>query len=600
MNFEHHNVGAELDEDRLSSLPLDLIHQILSCFDTKFVVQTCLLLSPRWKPIWTSVPCLNFSSTEFKSLQKLAQFVTNVLSHRNHHVEVTCVKLNFHGAASQVFVREIATYAFSHNVQELIVDSNPKTCHELPPCLFSSKTLKHLTFTTCTLEHCLTPKTPWDFPALTTLYLDDISLCDDYRESLDLFSKCVNLQNLTLDFFEVNAKVFNIITPRLSYLRFSNNTKSIVFNVIAPQLENLIICNCYIKDLNIPSGISSFCYDGCSSPRWIKDRFHYVNKVAVSLSIYRPKKPYKQEYARGIINMLQQLRSAKFLTLNLDIVECISSFPELLSGQPSSFSNLIRLNIDSGSRDTCKLKMSTEARNFFLENSPNATFIMKLVIVVNLQELPTEAMKEKELKANMVSDIEDVMKGLQLSLEQENILIERNEAMDKKKVVIENLGLQSLILKKVKVGCLLDRLPKRQRKQIYARYSQQHEQVQALFDRQDSNYNFIRKIIDVFRSLASEDVSSSTHPLPSQTSSASSTIGLKKTDSGSYSLHLKYQPNAMRYEPPAQVSYFVTLTKFYTDHANLKMVAAKGRANLKIFVLVGLIKVLGRLLSLEL
>ncbi|KAI3679365.1 hypothetical protein L2E82_51414 [Cichorium intybus] len=75
--------------------------------------------------------------------------------------------------------------------------------------------------------------------------------------------------------------------------------------------------------------------------------------------------------------MLLQLRTARYLTLNADILECISSFPDLLSRHSSPFSNLVCLTIDSGKGDfTKKRNMSTEARNFLLDNSPSATLIM--------------------------------------------------------------------------------------------------------------------------------------------------------------------------------------------------------------------------------
>ncbi|XP_071693533.1 putative FBD-associated F-box protein At5g22720 isoform X2 [Rutidosis leptorrhynchoides] len=529
MDFDYKSVRTALDEDRLSGLPLELIHQILSHFDTKFVVQTCLLLSPRWKLIWTSMPCLKFSSGEFKTVPKFSEFVKHFLSHCNHKVVLT-------GAATHVFN-----------------DSSSEAHHKFPPCLFRSQTLKHLTFRTCNYVPCLTPKTPWNFPALTTLYLDNISLCDDERESVDLFSKCVNLENLTLERITVKAKVFDIITPRLSNLRLRliNDTDSNTINVIAPQLENLTIIDCSMKDLNIQSGFSSFYYKGYDPPQGFKECFHSVNKVTVNLSIYSSKQPYSQEDARGVVNMLQELRSAKFLTLNLDIVECISSFPDFLSGQPSPFSNLISLSIDSGTRDTCNVKISAEARKFFFENSPTATFIVK--------EQPTEAMKEKEVKEQIKADIEDLIKELEASLEQDSIVIE-------KKVVIENLvndiqiwtkekktqlesergglievrlmaqfwaslrdfmdmfrqafnDVKPLISKSTQVRCLLCSLPKRHREQMEAQYIQL-EQVLALEESLNSRHvsytDFVTKII--------EDVSGTKHPLSQHTSSSSSTI----------------------------------------------------------------------------
>ncbi|XP_071695684.1 putative F-box/FBD/LRR-repeat protein At4g03220 [Rutidosis leptorrhynchoides] len=368
------NATAALDEDRLSSLPLELIIQILSRVDTKLAIQTCLLLFPRWKLIWTLMPCLNFSSNGFKTLPKFSEFVTHVLSHRNHQVEVSSVNLYIHGADTENFMREITNYTISHNVQELILDVRPK--NEFPSYLFRSQTLKHLTLRTSSFGPCLTPRTPWDFPALTTLYLKDIWLCDDECKSLDLFSNCVNLRNFTLELVIVKAKVFKINTPRLANLTLVNYRGYNVIKVIAHQLENLTIIECSINDLKIPSGLSSFCYKGYYPPHWFRNSYFSVNKVSVSLRLYGSK---RHEDAFRIINMLQDLcSSVRFLTLNLDIVECISSFPELLSAQPSPFRNLISLNINSGSRDTCKFEMSTEARNFFFEYSPNATFFMKV------------------------------------------------------------------------------------------------------------------------------------------------------------------------------------------------------------------------------
>ncbi|XP_071695692.1 uncharacterized protein [Rutidosis leptorrhynchoides] len=195
-------------------------------------------------------------------------------------------------------------------------------------------------------------------------------------------------------------------------------------------------------------------------------------------------------------------------------------------------------------------------------------------------ELPTQAMKNKEdkekKKAKLVSDIEDVMKELQASLEQDNIIFERIRAIDKTKAVVENLvddiqfwtkkkmfqiesergqtveivarlmarfrasfgewsdmfdqeidDLEPLISKEEHVRCLLDRLPKRQRNQMEARYSRPLEQVQALIARTASHKIFIKKIGDVIRkneSSTSEDVSSFKHSLPSQPSSSSSTL----------------------------------------------------------------------------
>ncbi|KAI3728235.1 hypothetical protein L6452_16868 [Arctium lappa] len=429
MDFDRDNVRSVIHEDRLSSLPDELIHQILSCIDSKFAVQTCLL-SSRWKRLWTSMPCLNFSSWEFGSLPKFAKFVTHVLSHRNNQIEVTSVNLTFRGAVSQVFVRKIANYAFSHNVQELtVVCKFPKNHHEFPPCLFSSQSLKHFSLTCNFVAPCLTPKTPWDFPALTSLHLRAVRLCDENTEkSIDFFSKCVNLKNLTLESFFVDAvHGLDIITPQLSNLTLIDSKRLEVINLIAPRLENLTVINCSINYMNAPAGLSSLCYRGYHHAQLSKEGFHSLNKVTICLSSYCSKRQYKEEDARRTINMLQEVHSARFLTLNTDIVECISSFPDLLSHHPSPFSNLICLNIDSGmKKDAYKVNMPTQARNFLLENSPSATFIMDLPEASSIK-----AMQQKEARAKrmamLVADVEGYMKELQASLDLKKMQIEKNK-----------------------------------------------------------------------------------------------------------------------------------------------------------------------------
>ncbi|KAI3698445.1 hypothetical protein L2E82_41995 [Cichorium intybus] len=88
MEFNHDNVRRVEEGDRLSSLPDELILKILSYLDMKLAVQTCLL-SSRWEFLWTSMSHLNFNCIYFRHLHKFSQFVTHVLSHRNHQKEVS-------------------------------------------------------------------------------------------------------------------------------------------------------------------------------------------------------------------------------------------------------------------------------------------------------------------------------------------------------------------------------------------------------------------------------------------------------------------------------------------------------------------------------
>ncbi|GKE72864.1 F-box domain containing protein [Tanacetum coccineum] len=237
-------MALDVEVDRLSSLPDDLIHKILSFNDTLDAFKTSTL-SSRWRFIWTTMTCLAFSSEDFPDLARFSKFVKHVLSGRDNQRDVSSVKLTFRGKASQVFVKKILTYAFSHNVQQLditgLVESNVK----FPLSLFSSQTLKHLILnkegpTSMTLT------STWEVPVLTTLHLNQITLSRDNTDNFSgLISKCVNLKNLTLTsciMMGSNNICFNIFHSQLSNLALEGvYSNAMLLSVVAPQLKNLII-----------------------------------------------------------------------------------------------------------------------------------------------------------------------------------------------------------------------------------------------------------------------------------------------------------------------------------------------------------------------
>lgn len=108
-----------------------------------------------------------------------------------------------------------------------------------------------------------------------------------------------------------------------------------------------------IKYLNAPPGLPSLCFRGSRHPPLSKHGFFSINKVTIRLSAYVRNMLYEEEYACKTINLLLQLGSVRYVTLNADILE-------------------------TPARRTLQKKrnMSTEARNFLLDNSPSVTLIM--------------------------------------------------------------------------------------------------------------------------------------------------------------------------------------------------------------------------------
>ncbi|KAM0059236.1 putative F-box domain, leucine-rich repeat domain superfamily, F-box-like domain superfamily [Helianthus debilis subsp. tardiflorus] len=323
----HGKMRMNVEGDRLSSLPDDLIHKILAFLPIKDAMETSVL-SSRWRFIWTSMPYLNLSSEDFYTLSKFSKFVTHVLSRRNNLTEVYSLKLTFRGKASQVFVKRILNYAFSHNVQQLnVVWLDVNIDMTFPLSLFSSKSLNSLTMHV--VERCHLMKTclmsTWELPTLTTLDLHSVTLCvDEADKRIGIFSKCANLKNLTLkEFATTGSDGLSIFHPRLANLTLESDNFVKVVNVVAPQLENLTIRYCRAEHVISSPHLASFLYEGYYPLNLSTDGFHSLEKADICIS------GSQEEYAHQIVCLLQHLQSAKFLTLNLELVETLSSSLDL-------------------------------------------------------------------------------------------------------------------------------------------------------------------------------------------------------------------------------------------------------------------------------
>ncbi|PWA97867.1 F-box domain, Leucine-rich repeat domain, L domain-like protein [Artemisia annua] len=378
-----------VEGDRLSNLPDDLIHKILSFNGLKNAIKTSVL-SSRWRYIWTSMPFLDFSfSTEDSlTLSKFCHYVSNVLSSRNQ-LKVFSWKLCFSGDISQNFVNNVMNYASSHNIQHLNIVCSLERDIDFPISLFSSS-LKHLTLKRHItisggkfISSGLRASSNLKLPALTTLHLFGVTLCRDETidKSVGLFPKCPNLKNLTLEYCLLTGlDVLSICHPLLLELTLDSVCGSAnSVNVVTPQLKNLTIRKNF-RD-NFPYVISapdlaSLLYTGHHPLHLFTDSFHSLEKV--DLRVYS--RDVKD--APRMFHLLQQLHNVKFLTLNLEIVEVqlLSSSVGLISRQPSPFTSLRSLKIypkfiDEAEHLKEKLNIS-EVKSYLLDSSPNATFTM--------------------------------------------------------------------------------------------------------------------------------------------------------------------------------------------------------------------------------
>jgi hypothetical protein len=135
--------------DRLSSLPDDLLHAIMSFLPVRQAVQTCVL-SRRWEHLWCSMPCLNIDQQEFdltasgpKKSDQFEEFVNNLLM--------------FHLASSLDMFRFHVTHTYGFRVVERWFRRGMKCCPTVVELYTSSSAylfygLPHLGSNACRLK----------------------------------------------------------------------------------------------------------------------------------------------------------------------------------------------------------------------------------------------------------------------------------------------------------------------------------------------------------------------------------------------------------------------------------------------------------------
>ncbi|CAH1413841.1 unnamed protein product [Lactuca virosa] len=164
-----------VEGDRLSSLPDELIHKILSFINIKDAISISVL-SSRWRFIWTSMPYLNFENI-LNHGRQFSKFISDVLSHQNNQIQLSSVKLVLgRTLIDDESVARILNCAFSHNIKHLTVTCSPG---EFIGCYLFYRS-----------SFIATPK--WDLPALTTLDLHHVKLSND-NYGTGLFSKLTSL-----------------------------------------------------------------------------------------------------------------------------------------------------------------------------------------------------------------------------------------------------------------------------------------------------------------------------------------------------------------------------------------------------------------------
>ncbi|CAA7062559.1 unnamed protein product [Microthlaspi erraticum] len=139
-------IGEQVCQDMISVLPEELIIRILSLIPTKYAVKT-MVLSKRWRSVWTLVPKLFYKERDFDGCGSLSRFLNKSLElNKAPMLETLCIQLG-----SRLPVDAVGNWvakAVDRCVREIELEIQRTAAFTiLPMCLYTCKTLVVLNLT---------------------------------------------------------------------------------------------------------------------------------------------------------------------------------------------------------------------------------------------------------------------------------------------------------------------------------------------------------------------------------------------------------------------------------------------------------------------
>ncbi|KAL8156665.1 hypothetical protein AgCh_001671 [Apium graveolens] len=364
---------AKQDEgDRLSSLPDDILHQILSFLGTRQAVQTSVL-SKRWRHVWTTTSSLTFDWYDqlFPYTHSgIIKFMEHVLSNRNHETPVSCFKLFAVYPFPPSFLRRLIRYPIDHNVVEVDIDLEFHRYQPFNLSTFSSNTTQRLKLRApLDFGDSSGSDRVWVLPVLKTLHLICPPHISNYKIPVSCLICLPALTTLCLDGVELPESLSSMSLPALTTLNLKRcNLPQEVWAF--PDLLNL-----ELDDVPLPQNITHFFsalvkldvdeLENVSIKLWDTNQYNkatWENKIVAY---------------RHFINMLSKLSSAKILTLHSAMiqeffVEAVF-YPEYT---PSPFKKLKYVKLSPGYKEP--FIMPFKFATYLLGGNSGATIVKAL------------------------------------------------------------------------------------------------------------------------------------------------------------------------------------------------------------------------------
>lgn len=293
-------------KDRLSNLPDEVLHRILSSLDAKSAVQTCVL-SKRWRHVWTSLPVLNFLDSSFDDFLHFQCFVDHFLSRRDASSNISV--LNF--ACTDHELDDGHTHIVDSIIDHVTL-TPPITIQGLyivAECIVGKLPQLSIcqSLTTLKLAHISTETTTFDFLSLTHLHLFDCRFECGLEELLDPFRDCLNLKHLYLHRCQYYGgfQRFKIFAPKLTLLSIALMRVDEMFDsdctiqLFTPKLQSFTYCDFDLYDFSIEGDLP------------------FIEEVDIDMGCLA-----KDTYSLlQLIELFQVMGNAQFVSLSPDIID---------------------------------------------------------------------------------------------------------------------------------------------------------------------------------------------------------------------------------------------------------------------------------------
>ncbi|CAB4304769.1 unnamed protein product [Prunus armeniaca] len=343
------NIGG--GRDRLSDLPDDIAHRLLSFLPTTKSVARTSVLSKRWRYLWACFPILNFSQVYdpwMTDIIATEDIISAVLSRRHENSNIKF--FGFKGYLKAQWLHDWIPWLVKHKVEELVLHILSGTgMVDFPPPLLQCDSLRSFTLEgKCPFLRFSSSyvKTTSGLPNLHTLSLTGVEFSED-----DLFSDSSFpfLEKLTIDDC-VGIIHLKICCLKVKDLQIYRIRRMNSLDISGMSLETLKINNCF-KDMRVNEScvnvfapnLQSFCWVGSNfAVKFLIQSFPILRTAQINYHF-----PFTRIKTQCAVNLFSAFSQVQDLSLYHQIFKILSNIYFELGGLPCSFKNLKTLYIST-------------------------------------------------------------------------------------------------------------------------------------------------------------------------------------------------------------------------------------------------------------